>query len=249
MDYLSEVSQDLGQSKPLSSCLRYSLSSPNQEVGCVFYFNESFSDYNFLNIQSKNLIEKNFFSCSDSTFYKLFKENRVISLFHTHIESGPELSDFDIEIANSFILPSCVFSVKTKEFNLYYPENFKPRPLSKRIFIPMFQDCITFVKDFYLKHMQINLHTITNNWARDRKNSNEILINVLNDNFFEVNKKDLKYGDIIVMRPLDSRYFHLVVYLGSNEVFHHPMFMLPRKEFIKPEALNKVYKVYRYKEG
>lgn len=248
MDYPLEDSLDRGPNNPLSQSLRYSLSQPECEVGGAFYFNESLSDYFFLKIKSKNLIEKDFFSCSNYEFYKLFNEDRIISLFHTHTKTDSSLSDFDLEVSKSFNLPSCVFSLRTKEFNLYYPTAFKPRPLNKRIFIPMFQDCVTFMKDFYLNNMDINLHKVINNWARSRNKSNEILINKLNENFIEIDKSELEYGDILVLRPEISKYLHLAIYIENNEVFHHPMHMLPKKEFINPEQLNKVYKVYRYKE-
>jgi hypothetical protein len=104
------------------------------------------------------------------------------------------------------------------------------------------------MKDFYLNNMDINLHKVINNWARSRNKSNEILINKLNENFIEIDKSELEYGDILVLKPEISKYLHLAIYIENNEVFHHPMHMLPKKEFINPEQLNKVYKVYRYKE-
>jgi proteasome lid subunit RPN8/RPN11 len=247
MDYRSEDSLDLGLNNAFSQCVKHALSHPNEEIGGVFYFNKSFSDFNFLKMKSRNTIEKGLFSYSDSEFYKLYEDKRIISLFHSHHDVDSNLSQLDKEVSQSLNLPSYVFSLKSKSYNLYYPKLYKPRPLKGRIFIPTFQDCITFVKDFFLLELNINLHDKIDNWARHRTESNQKLMNILDNHFMEIDKCNIKYGDILVLHPNVSEHYHLAIYIESHQIYHHVINALPKKEFITPEDLNKVYKVYRYK--
>lgn len=245
-DYHLEDSLALGNSKPILSAIKKSLSTPNELCG-IFCMSEDFN-YEFIHFDNADKINPNHFSINNKEFYKLYLKKKIISLFHSHTKDFDETpSSDDIEVSESLALPSMIFSLKTKEQFIYFPKSHKPIPLLRRVFIPYFQDCVSFIKDVYYFDLGIKLQNFVFNWARRRDNPNELLIKEMNKIFFEVKSGIQKY-DIIVSRPSTTNLFHLAIYEGDNSINHHPIGAYPRKELFIPECTNKVYKVYRYKD-
>lgn len=247
-DFHLAASQEPGNSKPILKSLKHALSNQNIEQFGFFVFDDHFSDYDFIPCNNLNSFDPHFFTSNNYDFYKYILNKKIISLFHTHLIDSPAPSELDKEISLSMGIPSFIFSIKSKESFLFYPKSFKPRPLSKRIFIPYFQDCISFVKDFYLIHLNINLSNTVNNWARRSNDSNQALLQLINESFYSINLNDIRHGDLIVFKPLDFKFYHLAVCFQGTHYWHHPAGLYPSKELLHHLDLNKVYKIYRYKD-
>jgi len=243
-----EDSQEPGNSKPILQSIKHAFTNPNIEQFGFFAFDNNFSDYHFVACDNLNSFNPHFFTSNNYEFYKYVLSKRVIALFHTHLVDSPEPSDLDKEIASSIGVPSFIFSIKSKNSFLFYPKSFKPRPLSKRIFIPYFQDCINFVKDFYLTELNIDFSDRIYNWARRLNNSNETLLQLINKSFYEINFDEMRHGDLIVFKPLDFKFYHLAVCFQGTHYWHHPAGLYPSKELLHHLDRNKVYKIYRYKD-
>lgn len=249
MDYHLEDFLGLGNIKPIRKALKTSLINKDSEACGFFYYKNNFLDYDFMHIENKDKYDPNHFVMRSKEFSQKYIDKHVISLFHSHNDLTDEaLSETDAEIAKSLNLPSFVFSVKNKKQNLFYPDNYKPRPLDRRVFIPFFQDCLIFVKDYYDLILNIKLTKKVSNWARRGSNTNEDLIESIEHMFQEVPDKTVKKNDILIHKPNLYPFFHLSIFIGSNQIYHHPVSAYPVKELFKPEDMNKVYKVYRYKE-
>jgi proteasome lid subunit RPN8/RPN11 len=249
MDYHLEDFLELGNSKPLLKAIKSSLKVKGEACG-VFYFSDFNNyEYDYMQFNNADTIHENHFSINNPKFYELYLNKKIISLFHTHPKNcKDEPSDMDIEIAESLSLPSMIFSLKTKEKFLYFPKSEKPRPLQKRIFIPCFQDCVSYVKDLFILELGVKLQENIKNWARRRKDPNSFLFNEISKNFKEVPISQLKSYDIIVFKPSTQELNHIAVYDGNNYMRHHPIGCFPVKELFTPNTHNKVYKVYRYKD-
>jgi len=240
--------QEPGNTKPILKAIKYALQNKNLEQFGFFKFNDSYSDYEFVPCENLNSFNPHFFSSNNYDFYKSYLDKKIISLFHTHLIDSPEPSNLDKEISNSVGLPSFILSIKSKKSFLFYPRSYRPRPLVKRVFIPYFQDCITFVKDFYYLNLNINLPNLFNDWSRDISNSNTKLINNIEQFFNPLDLTEIKHGDLIVFKPIDFALFHVAVCDNNSHYWHHPAGMYPSKELLVNIDQNKVYKVYRYKD-
>jgi proteasome lid subunit RPN8/RPN11 len=248
MDYHLEDSLVHSRSDPLFAAIKHSRRNSEAETCGLFLYKENYSDYEFRSLENEFQFDPHFFSIKNKDFYPHLFSNNIICLFHSHPHCSEHLSDLDIEVSRSLGLPSLVYSLQTKEFNLYYPESYKPRPLIGRVFIPFFQDCVIFVKDYYKLELGIDLCAFISCWARKKHNPNKALLSVINEHFNEVNNSTLLKGDLLVFHPQDTRLFHLAVYHENHKIFHHPLSGLPRKELFTPTLMNKVYKIYRYKD-
>ena len=230
------------------SAFKDSLRSPDRETCGIFAWNDKYHfDPKFIPLNNFNSCDPYSFLVNDSIFYKLYLNKKIISLYHSHINCGPELSLLDKEVSSTLALPSFVFSTQTKDTCLFYPTSYNPPILENRLFIPYLQDCITFVKDFFKLELNIDLCETITNWSRRKKSSNNTLIKVIESYFNEVNIFSVQNNDLLVFSPTVSELYHVGVYVEGGYVFHHSFNGLPRKELFSSSIMNKVYKVYRYK--
>lgn len=247
-DFHLEDFQEPGNIKPILEAIKYGLSNKKSEQFGFFKFNDTYSDYEFIKCENLTSFNPNLFSCDDYRFYTNYLDNKIIALFHTHIIDSPEPSPLDIELSSSIGLPSFIVSCKSKQSYLFYPNSYKPQPLSKRAFIPFFQDCVTFVKDFYYFNYGIHLSKFISNWARHSSDSNKQLISTINQFFYPVDFDDIREGDLIIFHPTAFPLFHLGVCCSDSKYWHHPAELYPSKELLSQLDSNKVYKLYRYKD-
>jgi len=246
MDYHLEDSQ-AHTAKVIDTCFKHGLADHERESGGFFYFDELHGDFCFhplINDQSHN---PDLFVSKDSFFYQQYLKNRILALFHTHISDDPTPSLKDISIANSLILPSFILSTSSKKTHLFYPYQYKPKPLARRIFIPYFQDCLIYIKDFLLLQFNINLQLQDINWSRKKEDNNLDMLKYIKRYFNEVSYNKIQNGDLIVFKPTISKFMHLGIY-ENGLLCHHPIYAFPKKELISDEILNQVYNIYRHKD-
>ena len=66
---------------------------------------------------------KNFFSI-DALNYLLFKQKySMLAIFHSHIIGDESASEFDIKMSENCCVPFLIYSLNTKNFELYEPKN------------------------------------------------------------------------------------------------------------------------------
>lgn len=247
-DYHLEDFQEPGNTKPIFKAFKHALSNKNVEQFGFFAFNDTYSDYEFIPCENLNSFNPHFFSSNNHEFYRHYLDRKIISLFHTHLIDSPAPSELDKEISNSIGIPSFIFSVNSKNSFLFYPKSYKPRRLEKRIFIPYFQDCITFVKDFYNLNLNIDLSDKIGNWSRRLHHSNDAMIECINEIFLPVDLNNIQHGDLIIFKPFSFPLFHIAVCIDGMHYWHHPAGLYPSKELLSQLEENKVYKIYRYKD-
>ena len=68
MDYLSEDSLELGNTKAIHKAFKYGLSSKASEVCGIFVFDYFYSDYDFIELENLNISDPHSFSSSNKVF-------------------------------------------------------------------------------------------------------------------------------------------------------------------------------------
>jgi proteasome lid subunit RPN8/RPN11 len=248
MDYHSEDFLVLGNTNPIKQALRHLLTKSQYESCGIMAFDSTRYEYKYIPLENTNTFDKSQFTLDPHTFNQHYLSQRIIALCHCHHTDSAHPSEADLEMSESLGLPFFIISTVNKSSYLYYPSSYIPPALSNRIFIPMFQDCMIFVKDFYELELKIKLSDYISNWSRSRSDSNKNLLRTLNSYFVKVKDSDFKTGDIMVFRESCSSLFHIGVVDKNSKLYHHPINCYPRLENITPEGLNKVYNIYRYKD-
>lgn len=247
-DYLLADFQGLGNTEPIKQAFIYATKNKQSEVCGLFCFKNSQTDYEFIQLPNNDKLNSNHFTTDNKIFYKHYFNKNVISLFHSHTIDSADLSDVDKAISNSLGLPSYVFSPSSRNSRLYYPQSYKPRKLENRIFIPFFQDCVSFVKDFYSIHLNIDLSKQIHDWSRSEINCNDKLIKSIETCFYSIDVSKIKFGDIVLFKPTISEHYHIAVIDESGKLSHHRTGKLPGAELFNDLMRKQVYKIYRYKD-
>ena len=62
----------------------------------------------------------------DPLNYLLFKDKYdLLAIYHSHINTDAKPSEFDIKMSNNCCMPFLIYSIETKKFNLYEPQNLE----------------------------------------------------------------------------------------------------------------------------
>jgi proteasome lid subunit RPN8/RPN11 len=62
----------------------------------------------------------------DPLNYLLFKDKYdLLAIYHSHINTDAKPSEFDIKMSNNCCIPFLIYSIETKKFNLYEPQNLE----------------------------------------------------------------------------------------------------------------------------
>ena len=62
----------------------------------------------------------------DPLDYLFFKEKYdLLAVYHSHINTDAEPSEFDVKMSNNCCIPFLIYSIETKKFDLYEPQNLE----------------------------------------------------------------------------------------------------------------------------
>ena len=62
----------------------------------------------------------------DPLNYLIFKERYdLLAVYHSHINTDAEPSEFDVKMSNNCCIPFLIYSIETKKFDLYKPQNLE----------------------------------------------------------------------------------------------------------------------------
>jgi proteasome lid subunit RPN8/RPN11 len=73
----------------------------------------------------KNLAKNvsDYFLIDPNNYLKFKNDYDIIAIFHSHIVGDESFSEFDIKMSELSCVPFLVFSLNTRKFNLYEPQN------------------------------------------------------------------------------------------------------------------------------
>jgi len=161
--------------------------------------------------------------------------NKVHSFYHSHPVSL-EFSMTDKYYAHKRNIPCVVYSVDKDDFEIYVPNVFFELPLLGREFITNEVDCITLVRDYYGRNLNISIPDVIHQirqiepnewpkreefWGYNRRSNREFVKIFEARGFKEVptpKKHDIILSDNGVVKALS----HCAIYINDSEVMHHP---------------------------
>lgn len=66
---------------------------------------------------------RHFFCISPARYLKFKKSYKIIAIFHSHAYGDERASAFDIKMAENCCVPFMIFSLNSRKFNFYEPQN------------------------------------------------------------------------------------------------------------------------------
>ena len=195
--------------------------------------------------------EENYFEISPKSFIKKSKGLNILSIYHSHINFNSNPSEFDKVSSENWQLPFYIYSIKTKDFYLHFPENYQIPKLDERDYVPDLINCFRFIVDYYIINKIIEYSELNFALTKDEQAYSRDTINTVKT-FLKINKfkktkdvENLKLHDLILFE-IDGYFSHFGVYCGNNQFFHHEENFLSRKTYLDGQYFDRIHSVYRH---
>lgn len=221
-------------------------SNPLEEV-CGILIENQIKEIELIKMENYSDDKGNNFSIPPSAFIKSKIKNKIIGVYHSHTKTSCLPSKNDKQCSNECGLPYLIYSIRDKDFFLYFPESYKSDELIGRVYIKGFNECTCLFKDYYNKILDLNISDWNENyWLPEKhKEANELLLNILNNNMHKVDINTLSKHDLIVF-DINNKRYHVGVYDGGDHFMHQPINGLSSVQLLDDRWQSKIDCVYRH---
>lgn len=196
--------------------------APEEACGIVIIFKGRYKWIPCQNVSTED--KRQSFAIAPSDFAAAEDEGDIIAIVHSHTECGANPSTTDVQSQRIHGIDWLIVGLNGDvENELYWlkSEQYTP-PLYGRQYIWHVMDCGSFVRDFYAQEFGIE---ITDYYRKDKfweLGEQPYLSNYKALGFEEVAKKDMQYGDVLLMQIGSTDIAtHAAIYIGDNKIAHH----------------------------
>jgi|TARA_R100000455_G_C6269095_1_gene124656 proteasome lid subunit RPN8/RPN11 len=170
----------------------------------------------------------------------------LIGVVHSHPYGSAFPSEADKASCEYLELPFHIYSIEQKNWHSFKPNGYKSSLFGRR-WIWGKHDCWSLITDYFLEKKQIKLKF----WPRPKSikafSTNPYFEKVLTGSGFkEVNKKEIKEFDVLLMEGTDQKLNHVALYIGNQTILNHNVNQLSCRELYDLEYIKNTKKVYRY---
>lgn len=151
----------------------------------------------------------------------VFVKYQVQALIHSHPNSGnqPSLADCDAWRKLKVVFGIIATDGEAVSEIRWLDEN-NPAPLVGREFIYGHHDCGSIVRDWYWLERGIRIPDFARDHDWKPGEAHKDLYSQIVDKagFYEVDRRDLQEGDVLLMRIAGPHMHHAAVYVGNNKI-------------------------------
>lgn len=153
----------------------------------------------------------------------------VLAIVHSHPNIAPTPSQADLVACEQSGLPWVIVSWPTGELHEFAPSGYVA-PLVGRVFAYGVLDCYSLCKDYYIRECGIVLPPVEhrNNWWL--MGQDLYLEHFTAQGFIQIEERELRKHDAILMQVSKSATNHAAIYLGDGIILHHMMNRLSGRE-------------------
>jgi proteasome lid subunit RPN8/RPN11 len=207
------------EQKILDEIKDYAESSLDREICGFVVFSEGEVEFR----KCKNVSPDDFqFKIRNRDFLKAKVESKILYVVHSHITSDSQPSELDKQKSDASGYKFLIYSTVSKDFSYYDPKNIISNYIGK-IFNIGYNDCFSLVREYFFNEFGINIKDYSRNKFWKSNSPNLIVENYQKEGFVRIDLKELRKHDIIVIKdPKTDVSCHLMIYLGNNEILHHP---------------------------
>jgi len=233
VDFLGQINRKFNMidKKNKNFIINESLKNSNEEI-CGFII---LKNNNFICVPCKNIAKnkKENFMISSIDYIKIKNyADKILYIYHTHINDNENLSEQDIACSENLCLPIIMYNLNKKIFKIYEPININKSYIGRYFEIGKY-DCYTLIKDFLKNELNIDISALIhyNDFIQAQNVFNENLsLNFFEKKGFKIieNKESLEKNDILILQNNLGKHFAL--YLGNNKILHQPMLSFSKIE-------------------
>lgn len=194
----------------------------------------------------------NSFSISPLDYVRASRSGEILAVYHSHINNNVEFSLSDKINSNNHEIPFILYNVKQNIFNEYIPNNYDNTYVGREFKYGK-SDCLSLVKEYYKKELNIDIIdkflNRTEKWFEE--NSSAFLEGWKRDNpKFRVVDKPQKH-DVLLFNyyKMIKAPHHVGVYLGNDIFLHHPRHKYSLIEYYSNSFKKRTIYTLRYDQG
>lgn len=151
----------------------------------------------------------------------------VECVLHSHPQNqrAPSAEDMESQIAMRVPFGIVAFHDIGPSDIFFWGDGVRIAPYIGRPFKHGVYDCYALVRDWFMQEHGIALGQFARNdgWWNDPKEPDLLADNVRNEGFEEIEFKNLRYGDVVLIQILGSRKLsHCGVIMQDGTLLHHP---------------------------
>jgi len=203
------------------------LKNPSEEI-CGFIV---LKNNNFICVPCENIAKnkKENFMISSLDYIKIKKHSdKILYIYHSHINDNENFSEQDISCSENLCLPIIMYNLNKRIFKIYEPITVKKEYIG-RFYEYGKYDCFRLIQEFYKKEKSIELKYNEEFYLKSLEQmniKNEIYKFVTNNDFKVIdNKESLELHDILLIDTFgENEIKHFALYMGQNKILHQPMF-------------------------
>ncbi|NBW12814.1 MAG: hypothetical protein EBR82_32800, partial [Caulobacteraceae bacterium] len=148
VDFLEQINHksNMIDKKNKNFIIKESLKNSSQEI-CGFIV---LKNNNFISIPCKNIAtnKKENFMISSIDYLKIKNySDKILYIYHSHINDNENFSEQDIICSENLCLPIIMYNINKKIFKIYEPININKSYIGRYFQIGKY-DCYTLIKDF-----------------------------------------------------------------------------------------------------
>jgi proteasome lid subunit RPN8/RPN11 len=205
---------------------QHAMSEPDRECcGLIIERDDAFYPMRCQNIHQT---PEHFFTIDPKDYLKASSSGKIVGFYHSHKESS-HFSEFDKLNSETHNLFSVLYSIKADQFCTYKPQGYRV-PYCGREYVHSIVDCFSLVRDYYLRELNINISDITHPYRyvvdKAKHPDNQFVHPILKEHFLAndfVETQQLQKHDVLLLKtPLLHSPAHCAVYIGNNQILHHP---------------------------
>jgi proteasome lid subunit RPN8/RPN11 len=178
-------------------------------------------------------------------FAKAEDEGQILQVVHSHCNQSAKPSQTDLVSCESSGFPWVIVALPSETWHEFSPSGYKA-PLLGRQYSHGVLDCFSFLKDWYLENLGIELPDFDRPDEWWTKGLNLYMENYEKAGFYPVDQPE--YGDIIIMNIASKVPNHGAVYIGNGMIAHHPQGRLSCRELFGGYWAKCARVVVRYKK-
>lgn len=178
--------------------------------------------------QNKSLAKQEFY-IDENDWASVEDAGEIIMVAHSHVGIPPTPSQADLVGIENTQLPWFIVNMPTGNYTITEPSGYIA-PLVGRAFSHGVLDCYTLIRDYYKQELGIELKDYNREPEWWRKGGNMYRDLAEDAGFIQLPITELKENDMILMRLASNVDNHGGVYIGDNQILHHPMTRLSSRD-------------------
>lgn len=200
----------------LPELVRFAKANPDQEI-CGLIVDGPVGAY-LLPGMNTHESPRNSFTMAPEIWLDVPPDQKVIAIYHSHVEGGCEPSDHDRMQCEAHDLPWVIVTPEG-EYHFMEPCGFK-LPYEGRVYLWGVTDCAAIVRDWYRNERGVDMDKVKADewfWQEGKDHFND---NFASRGFVEV-FDDPQVGDCFLCQFKSEVPNHIVLYVGNDQIIHH----------------------------